>query len=165
LAQRHNLNRPSGWIMTDSADFAFMQRALALAQAQTGRTAPNPSVGCVLVADGGVIAQAATGDGGRPHAEEQALAAAGAHARGATAYVTLEPCNQRSAGGLSCTDLLIAAGVARVVFASADPHKLAAGAGVARLRAAGIAVEAGLLGAQADALNADFFARVAAGQA
>ncbi len=151
--------------MTNSADLAFMQRALVLAQAQAGRTAPNPSVGCVLVADGLVIAEAATGDGGRPHAEEQALAGAGPRARGATAYVTLEPCNQRSAGGRSCTDLLITAGVARVVYASADPHKLAAGVGPSRLRAHGVAVEAGLLTAEADALNTDFFARVAAGEA
>jgi diaminohydroxyphosphoribosylaminopyrimidine deaminase / 5-amino-6-(5-phosphoribosylamino)uracil reductase len=152
-------------MMTDSIDLAFMRRALALAKAQAGRTAPNPSVGCVLVADRRVIAEAATGDGGRPHAEEQALIAAGAKARGATAFVSLEPCNQRSAGGRSCTDLLIAAGVARVVFASRDPHPLAAGACVARLQAAGIVVESGVLAAEAEALNADFFARVAAGDA
>jgi pyrimidine deaminase RibD-like protein len=146
-------------------DFHFMQRALELAKRQAGRTAPNPSVGCVLVVDNRVIGEAATGDGGRPHAEEQALAAVGAAARGATAYVTLEPCNQRSAGGRSCTDLLIAAGVARVVFASADPHPLAAGMGPDRLRAAGIAVDAGVCASEAEALNADFFTRVAAGQA
>jgi pyrimidine deaminase RibD-like protein len=151
--------------MSDIDDFHFMQRALDLARSQAGRTAPNPSVGCVIVVDGVVIAQGATGDGGRPHAEETALATLQASARGATAYVTLEPCNQRSAGGRSCTDLLIAAGVARVVYASADPHALAAGIGPHRLRAAGVVVDAGLCAAEADGVNADFFARVAAGDA
>lgn len=136
-----------------------MQRALDLAAAQAGRTAPNPSVGCVIVADGAVIGEAATADGGRPHAEEQALAQAGALARGAIAYVTLEPCAQRSSGAPSCTDLLIQAGIARVVIATRDPHPNAAGAGIARLRAAGVVVEEGDLEAEARALNAGFIAR------
>jgi pyrimidine deaminase RibD-like protein len=134
-----------------------MDLALALASAQAGRTAPNPSVGCVVVRAGEVLAQAATGDGGRPHAEEQALAAC--IAAGADVFVTLEPCHARSAGGLSCTDLLLAAHPARVVIASADPHPLANGAGVARLQAAGIAVVWALRD-DALALNAAFFASV-----
>lgn len=138
------------------SDAAHMRRALVLAQGMAGRTAPNPSVGCVLVKHGQVIAEAATGAGGRPHAEEQALA--GIDARGAVAYVTLEPCAQRSQGGASCTDLLIAAGVARVVIAAPDPHPLAAGAGLDRLRAAGISVEVGLMADEARAQNPDFFA-------
>lgn len=144
-------------------DADFMRRALHLAQAQLGRTAPNPSVGCVLVGASRVIAEAATGDGGRPHAEEQALAKAGATARGATAYVTLEPCAMRSSGAASCTDRLIAAGVARVVIAAPDPHPLAAGAGVERLRAAGIAVETGVLAEEAAVQNAGFFRVLAEG--
>ena len=103
-----------------------MARALALAQAQLGRTSPNPSVGCVIVSNDAVVGEGATGDGGRPHAEEIALAAARDRVRGATAYVTLEPCNQRSGGSSSCSQLLLAAGVVRVVIACDDPHPLGA---------------------------------------
>ncbi|MFZ4601165.1 MAG: bifunctional diaminohydroxyphosphoribosylaminopyrimidine deaminase/5-amino-6-(5-phosphoribosylamino)uracil reductase RibD [Caulobacterales bacterium] len=140
-----------------SDDLDFMARALALASAQLGRTAPNPSVGCVLVHDGAIVGEAATGDGGRPHAEEQALAVAGARAEGATAYVTLEPCAQRSSGAVSCTDALLAAKVTRVVVAAADPHPFADGAGLARLRAAGIRVDVGVGATQAETINAGFF--------
>lgn len=136
-----------------------MQRALALARAQAGATGENPSVGCVIVVGDAVVGEGATGVGGRPHAEEAALAAAGAHARGATAYVTLEPCAKRSAGGVACSDLLIGAGVARVVIAAGDPHPFAAGVGLERLRAAGIAVETGVLEDEARAVNAAFFAK------
>lgn len=138
-------------------DAAFMRRALALAAPMIGRTGENPAVGCVLVLDGGTIAEAATGEGGRPHAEEQALKQAKPYA--ATAYITLEPCAQRSQGGVSCTDLLIEARIARVVIAARDPHPLANGAGVEKLRAAGIVVETGVLEAEARAQNADFIAR------
>lgn len=124
-----------------------------------GRTGDNPAVGCVIVKGDAVVGAAATGQGGRPHAEEQALAQAGGQARGGVAYVTLEPCNRRSSAGASCTDLLIAAGVACVVIAAHDPHPLAAGKGIERLRAAGIAVEIGLLEAEARAQNADFITR------
>lgn len=141
--------------MTTTDDPHWMAQALALATAQKGRTAPNPTVGCVIVRDGVVIGQSATGDGGRPHAEELALAAC--DARGADVFVTLEPCHRRSAGGASCTDLLIAAAPKRVVVACLDPHPLANGAGLERLRAAGIVVEMSLLEA-ARALNEDFFA-------
>jgi diaminohydroxyphosphoribosylaminopyrimidine deaminase/5-amino-6-(5-phosphoribosylamino)uracil reductase len=142
-----------------SADAAFMARAVVLAAPGVGRTGDNPSVGCVIVKDGLVIAEGATAAGGRPHAEEQVLALAGEAARGADVFVTLEPCAQRSAGGRSCTDLLIAAGVARVVIATDDPHPNAAGAGVERLRGAGVSVARGVLEAEARAQNADFLAR------
>lgn len=144
-------------------DQRFMTRALALARAQLGRTSPNPSVGCVIVADGAVVGEGATGDGGRPHAEEIALGAAGARAAGATAYVTLEPCNQRSGGAASCSQLLAAAGVARILIACPDPHPLGAH-GADRLAAAGVTVETGLMQAAAEALNAGFFKHVATGR-
>ena len=121
-----------------------MARAVALARPRVGLTGANPAVGCVIVKNGRVLAEAATGEGGRPHAEEQALAAAGAAARGADAYVTLEPCGERSSGAPSCADLLIAAGAARVVVACADPSAKASGRGLDRLRAAGVAVETGV---------------------
>lgn len=140
-----------------------MARALDLARAQLGRTSPNPSVGCVIVADGASVGEGATGDGGRPHAEEIALKAAGAHARGATAYVTLEPCNLRSGGSTSCSQLLLAAGVARVVIAVDDPHPLGAH-GATRLGDAGVSIEYGLMGEEAERLNAGFFKLVATGR-
>lgn len=140
-------------------DAAHMSRSLALAAPMIGRTGENPSVGCVIEKNGAIVGEAATANSGRPHAEERALAQAGADARGATAYVTLEPCAKRTSGAPSCADLLIQAGVARVVIAARDPHPNAAGAGVERLRAAGIVVEIGLMEAEARAQNADFFAR------
>lgn len=136
-----------------------MQRALALAATNLGRTGDNPAVGCVIVKDGAVIGEGATAPGGRPHAEELALTQAGDAARGAEVFVTLEPCARRTSGAPSCADLLIQAGVARVVIATGDPHPNAAGVGTERLRSAGIAVEFGLMGAEARAQNADFFAR------
>ena len=114
-----------------------MARALDLARAQLGKTSPNPSVGCVIVADGAIVGEGATGNGGRPHAEEIALDSAGERAEGATAYVTLEPCNQRSGGSFSCSQLLLGAGVARVVIACPDPHPLGAH-GADRLTASGV---------------------------
>lgn len=143
-------------------DSLYMRRALTLARAQLGRTAPNPAVGCVLVRDGRVLGEGATGVGGRPHAEEFALAAAG-EAAGATAYVTLEPCARRSQGELSCTDRLRAAGVSRVCVALEDPHPNASGAGLAALRAAGVAVEIGLEQAAAAAVAAGFVHKVRTG--
>jgi len=131
-----------------------MRRAIALARPRVGLTAENPAVGCVLVKDGVVIAEAATAEGGRPHAEEQALAAAGAAAHGATAYVTLEPCGERSSGAPSCAERLARAGVIRVVFACDHPHDLSGGRGPQRLRDAGVRVEAGLLCGEAAALYA-----------
>ena len=150
--------RPSG-----QDDARFMTRALELARAQLGRTAPNPSVGCVIVADGAIIGEGATGDGGRPHAEEIALTAVADRARGATAYVTLEPCNQRSGGTASCSQLLLAAGVSRVVIAVDDPHPLGAH-GATRLSDAGVSIEYGLMGEEAERLNVGFFKLVATGR-
>jgi diaminohydroxyphosphoribosylaminopyrimidine deaminase/5-amino-6-(5-phosphoribosylamino)uracil reductase len=144
-------------------DLRFMSRALALARAQLGHTSPNPSVGCVIVANGTVISEGATGRGGRPHAEEIALAQAVEGADGATAYVTLEPCNQRSGGTFSCSQLLLGAGLARVVIACPDPHPLGAH-GATRLTASGVAVEIGLMRAEAEALNAGFFKHLATGR-
>lgn len=139
------------------SDIDFMRRALSLASLGVGLTGDNPSVGCVIVRDGVVIAEARTADGGRPHAEEQAVALA--DTGGATVYVTLEPCAKRSAGGASCSEVLIQAGVARVVIAVGDPHPLAVGAGIERLRAAGVEVEVGILADEGRALNAGFFAK------
>ena len=131
--------------MTDTQnDITYMQRAIALAKAQMGRTWPNPSVGCVLVKDGVIVGEGATGDGGRPHAEENALVQAGAHAKGATAYVTLEPCGERSTGTPSCGQKLAEAGVARVIYACADPSPYASHKGPHRLADAGVKLEHGL---------------------
>ena len=140
-----------------------MARAIELARARLGHTAPNPSVGCILVSAGEAVAQAATGDGGRPHAEETALKLAGSHARGATAYVTLEPCSQRTSGGKSCATLLIDAGVSRVVFGCADPNPHARD-GVVILTDAGVNVEANVLQGEAARANCGFFKRVETGR-
>ncbi len=140
-------------------DIGHMRAALALARRGNGRTWPNPSVGCVIVKDGRVVGRATTAQGGRPHAEPQALAMAGAAARGATAYVTLEPCCFHGRTP-PCTDALIAAGVARVVVGVRDPDPRVNGAGLARLRAAGVAVEVGVLEEEAGDVVAGFFSRV-----
>lgn len=133
-----------------------MRRAIDLARTNLGRTTPNPSVGCVLVRAGIVVGQGATAAGGRPHAEEQALEQAADAVRGATAYVTLEPCGARSSGGLSCSELLVAAGVLRVVIACEDASPFAAGQGAERLRAAGVAVELGVCAREAEFLYAEY---------
>jgi diaminohydroxyphosphoribosylaminopyrimidine deaminase/5-amino-6-(5-phosphoribosylamino)uracil reductase len=130
-------------------DEQFMRAAIAAAKVNLGKTAPNPVVGCVLVKDGEILSSGATAPGGRPHAEDQALQLAGAAARGATAYVTLEPCGARSSGGTSCSELLMTAGVARVVMACDDPSPFASGRGSERLAAAGVVVEVGLLADEA----------------
>jgi pyrimidine deaminase RibD-like protein len=139
-------------VTSASDDPTHMRRAIALARANLGRTGANPAVGCVIVKDGAVVGEGATGEGGRPHAEEIALDQAGAAARGATAYVTLEPCGERTSGAASCGERLAAAGVARVVIACADRSAFAAGRGVARLRAAGVFTDLGVLGDEAGAL-------------
>lgn len=138
------------------ADADFMRRAIALARPGVGSTGANPSVGCVIVRAGVVVGEGATGAGGRPHAEEQALGAAGEAAQGATAYVTLEPCGARSSGAPSCGQRLAAAGVGRVVIACDDASVLAAGQGADQLRAAGVTVEVGLLADEAAALHQDY---------
>jgi diaminohydroxyphosphoribosylaminopyrimidine deaminase/5-amino-6-(5-phosphoribosylamino)uracil reductase len=144
-------------------DDRWMRAALALAARGLGRVWPNPAVGCVVVGGGRAVGRGWTQPGGRPHAETEALRRAGAAARGATAYVSLEPCNHH-AKTPPCTDALIAAGVARVVVACEDPDPRVDGAGVARLRAAGIEVETGVLAAEACALNEGFFRRIREGR-
>ncbi|RZL53883.1 MAG: bifunctional diaminohydroxyphosphoribosylaminopyrimidine deaminase/5-amino-6-(5-phosphoribosylamino)uracil reductase RibD [Sphingomonas sp.] len=136
-----------------------MGAALALSERTRGRTAPNPNVGCLLVAGDRIVARGWTQPGGRPHAEAMALAAAGDAARGATAYVTLEPCAHVSPRGPACADLLVAAGVARVVVALGDPDPRTNGAGIARLRDAGIAVVTGIRAAEAARGMAGFLTR------
>ena len=140
-------------------DAAHMRAALQLAARGLGNTWPNPAVGCVLVKDGQVVGRGWTQPGGRPHAETQALGRAGEAARGATAYVTLEPCSHHGRTP-PCCDALIQAGVSRVVVALRDPDARVDGRGFARLRAAGITVEEGLLGPEAAALNAGFIRRI-----
>ncbi|WP_424811072.1 bifunctional diaminohydroxyphosphoribosylaminopyrimidine deaminase/5-amino-6-(5-phosphoribosylamino)uracil reductase RibD [Roseococcus sp. YIM B11640] len=143
-------------------DGAHMRAALRVAARGLGNTWPNPAVGCVLVKDGVVIARGWTQPGGRPHAEAVALERAGEKARGATAYVTLEPCSHHGRTP-PCCDALIRAGVARVVVALRDPDSRVDGRGFARLRAAGIEVEEGLMREEAAALNAGFIRRVTEG--
>jgi len=143
-------------------DEAHMRAALQLAARGLGNTWPNPAVGCVLVKDGAVIARGWTQPGGRPHAETQALDRAGEAARGATAYVTLEPCSHHGRTP-PCCDALIRAGVTRVVVATRDPDARVDGRGFARLRSAGILVEEGLFGEEARALNAGFIRRITQG--
>ena len=127
------------------SDETFMRRAIDLAQPRVGFTGANPAVGCVIVRDGAVVGEGVTGFGGRPHAEEVALAQAGGQAAGAVAYVTLEPCGARSNGGTSCSDLLASHGISSVFVACADPSAFAADLGPRTLRAAGVVVESGLL--------------------
>ena len=156
--------------MSAELDQGLMRRAIALARARQGSTWPNPVVGCVIARGGEILAEAATGPGGtdsaelRLHAEEQALRGAGAAALGADAFVTLEPCAQRSSARPSCTERLITAGVSRVVVACLDPSPLAAGHGVERLREAAVAVEIGLLADEAAPLYAGYRRRLASGR-
>jgi diaminohydroxyphosphoribosylaminopyrimidine deaminase / 5-amino-6-(5-phosphoribosylamino)uracil reductase len=140
-----------------------MGQGLALARQGLGRTAPNPPVGCVLVRQGVVVGRGFHPKAGEPHAEVFALREAGEQARGATAYVTLEPCSHQGRTP-PCADALIAAGVARVVVAALDPNPLVAGQGLSRLAAAGIAVRTGVLEEQALAQQAGFRSRVARGR-
>ena len=140
-----------------------MRAALALARRGLGVTWPNPSVGCIIVKDGQVAGRGRTADRGRPHAEAVALAMAGEAARGADAYVTLEPCSHTGQTP-PCTAALIAAGVARVIVAGHDPDPRVNGAGLAQLRQAGVTVVTGMLTAEADALQAGFLCRVRHGR-
>ena len=141
-----------------SPDARWMAAACALGERGRGRTAPNPCVGCLIVKEERVVGRGWTQPGGRPHAEAMALAEAGAQARGATAYVTLEPCAEPGRGP-ACADGLIVAGVKRVVAALADPHPSVDGKGFERLRAAGIAVEIGPGAEEAARTMAGFLAR------
>ena len=141
--------------MTDERDVHYMHRALALAERGWGQTAPNPMVGAVVVQGSEIVGEGAHERFGEAHAEVNALSAAGARARGATLYVTLEPCNHHGKTP-PCTEAIITAGVARVVFATRDPNLEATG-GIARLQAAGINVASGVCETEARELNAPFF--------
>lgn len=148
--------------MTIAADSQWMAHALRLAERGFYTTTPNPRVGCVLVKDGKNIGEGWHQRAGEAHAEVHALRAAGEAGRGATAYVTLEPCSHHGRTP-PCADALIAAGVVRVVCAMQDPNPQVAGQGIARLRAAGITVECGLMEAAARELNLGFVSRMTRG--
>lgn len=145
------------------ADRRFMALALGLAARGLGNVWPNPAVGCVIVNEGRIVGRGWTQPGGRPHAERRALDMAGAAAQGATAYVTLEPCSHHGKTP-PCSEGLIAAGVARVVSAQEDPDPRVSGRGHAMLRAAGLAVDVGLMEAEARALQAGFLSRITRGR-
>ena len=149
--------------MFSPADREHMAEALRLAAKGLYTTTPNPRVGCVIVRDGEVVGSGWHEFAGGPHAEVAALRAAGVRARGATAYVSLEPCSHHGRTP-PCTDALIAAGIARVVAAMQDPNTRVAGSGFERLRAAGIQVESGLMQEEARALNIGFVARMSRGR-
>ncbi|MDH3474700.1 MAG: bifunctional diaminohydroxyphosphoribosylaminopyrimidine deaminase/5-amino-6-(5-phosphoribosylamino)uracil reductase RibD [Rhodospirillales bacterium] len=140
-----------------------MRAALALARRGLGRVAPNPAVGCVLVKDARIVGRGWTQAGGRPHAETEALARAGEAARGATAYVTLEPCSHHGKTP-PCAEALIAAGIARSVVALEDPDPRVSGRGLTLLREAGIAVDSGLLAEAAAGVNAGYLMRTRTGR-
>jgi diaminohydroxyphosphoribosylaminopyrimidine deaminase/5-amino-6-(5-phosphoribosylamino)uracil reductase len=142
-----------------------MAEAVALGSAAQGTTAPNPNVGCLVVAtDGTVVGRGATQAGGRPHAEAVALAEARERASGATLFTTLEPCAHRSSRGPDCTGLAISAGITRVVAALEDPDRRTAGQGFRRLREAGIAVEVGVLADEARDSMAGWLNRLSLGR-
>ena len=146
-----------------TADHAMMARALRLAERGAYTTRPNPMVGCVIVQGDEVVGEGFHERAGEPHAEVFALRAAGYRARGATAYVTLEPC-AHSGRTPPCAQTLIEAGIARVVAACGDPFPKVAGQGFEALRTAGITVETGLMEAPARALNRGFFSRIERGR-
>ncbi|NDE90590.1 MAG: bifunctional diaminohydroxyphosphoribosylaminopyrimidine deaminase/5-amino-6-(5-phosphoribosylamino)uracil reductase RibD, partial [Alphaproteobacteria bacterium] len=144
-------------------DTAYMKIALNLGARMLGRVAPNPAVGCVLVKDDVIVGRGVTQAGGRPHAETQAIAQAGEHARGATAYVTLEPCSHHGKTA-PCSESLIAAGVSRVVATMEDPDPRVSGKGFAMLRAAGIDVTCGVLAEEAAFQQEGFLKRIKHGR-
>ncbi len=141
-----------------------MAAAVALGTSARGRSAPNPNVGCVIVKDGTVVGQGATGEGGRPHAEAVALGQAGGRARGADVFVTLEPCAHLSERGPACADLLVAAHPRRVIIALRDPDPRTGGKGVERLRGAGIDVKTGIGRAAARRSMAGWLTRIKLGR-
>lgn len=146
-----------------ASDRRYMQLALALGRRGQGRTWPNPAVGAVVVRDGVIVGRGWTQPGGRPHAEPEALRRAGDAARGATLYVTLEPCSHFGKSP-PCVDAVLASGVSRVVSAIEDPNPEVAGQGHARLRAAGIAVDVGPCAAEAAHDHAGHFRRIRDGR-
>ena len=139
---------PEPVIQWSLADIGFMSRALELARLGLGHTAPNPSVGCVLVHDGIIVGEGRTQAGGRPHGEAMALAMAGPKAAGSHAYVTLEPCAHDSSRGPACSNTLVEAGIGGVTISVLDPDLRTRGLGVARLESAGVVVRLGLLAEQ-----------------
>ncbi|MEW6133287.1 MAG: bifunctional diaminohydroxyphosphoribosylaminopyrimidine deaminase/5-amino-6-(5-phosphoribosylamino)uracil reductase RibD [Pseudomonadota bacterium] len=143
-------------------DHLYMARALQLAARGINSTSPNPRVGCVIVKDGKIIGEGWHRKAGEPHAEIHALMEAGMAAQGATVYVSLEPCSHHGRTP-PCADALVGAGVARVVAAAQDPNPNVSGNGLARLKAAGIAVECGLMEGEARELNEGFFKRMVLG--
>ncbi len=149
--------------MFSAADHEFMARALRLAESGLYSATPNPRVGCVLVRDGAVVGEGWHEKAGGPHAEVHALQSAGDLARGATAYVTLEPCSHHGRTP-PCCEALLATGIGRVVAAMQDPNPLVAGQGLAWLRDAGLAVESGLLANEARELNIGFVSRMERGR-
>ncbi|MEL7466551.1 MAG: bifunctional diaminohydroxyphosphoribosylaminopyrimidine deaminase/5-amino-6-(5-phosphoribosylamino)uracil reductase RibD [Pseudomonadota bacterium] len=150
--------------MTEARDDArWMRAAIALGRRGLGRVWPNPAVGCVIVKDGRLLGRGWTQPGGRPHAEAMALAQAGDAAQGATAYVSLEPCAHHGKTP-PCADALVAAGIARVVSPMKDPDPRVAGKGFAMLRAGGVAVDTGLMAAEAEAANEGFLMRQRVGR-
>jgi diaminohydroxyphosphoribosylaminopyrimidine deaminase/5-amino-6-(5-phosphoribosylamino)uracil reductase len=146
-----------------AADHGFMTRALRLAEQGLTTTTPNPRVGCVIVRDGSVVGEGWHHKAGEPHAEVHALRAAGEQARGATAYVTLEPCSHHGRTP-PCANALIDAGLTRVVAAMTDPNPRVSGQGVQLLTLAGIRAEVGLLESEARELNIGFVARMTRGR-
>lgn len=148
--------------MATYSDEFYMARALELARRGRFTTAPNPNVGCVIVRDGEIVGEGYHQKAGEPHAEVHALRMAGDKARGATAYVTLEPCSHHGRTP-PCADALVAAGVARVVAAMQDPNPQVAGRGLHRLQQAGIAVHHGVLMDQAEKVNRGFLKRMRTG--
>jgi diaminohydroxyphosphoribosylaminopyrimidine deaminase / 5-amino-6-(5-phosphoribosylamino)uracil reductase len=148
--------------MFSAEDSVWMSQALQLAERGLFTTTPNPRVGCVLVKAGKLLSEGWHERAGEPHAEVHALRNAGAAAKGATAFVTLEPCSHHGRTP-PCADALIAAGIARVVIAMQDPNPQVAGQGIARLREAGIKVECGLMEAAARSLNPGFVSRMSLG--
>lgn len=149
--------------MFSASDYTYMAQALRLAEKGLYSTSPNPRVGCVLVRDRRVVGSGWHERAGAPHAEIHALAAAGEEARGATAYLTLEPCSHHGRTP-PCADALIKAGVVRLVVAMEDPNPLVSGRGNAKLRDAGIEVQTGLMAADSEALNIGFIARMSRGR-
>lgn len=145
--------------MTSADDARFMRAAIALSLRGLGRTTPNPNVGCLIVRDGVIVGRGWTQPGGRPHAEAQALAQAEGLTTGATAYVTLEPCFHLSPRGPRCVELLHRSDIARVVIAARDPDPRTNGMSIAWLRDRGIAVDTGLMEAEAQVAMTPFFTR------
>ena len=161
-------SRGPGTDPTDPSDLPFMETALGLARRGLGRVWPNPAVGCVLTAAGKdgifqIVGRGWTEPGGRPHAETQALSRAGSRAKGATAYISLEPC-AHAGETPPCVKALIKAGISRAVVALEDPDPRVSGKGIAALEKAGITVDVGLCAKQGEAVNAGFFMRVKEGR-